>query len=110
MGRDVFHDVHIGLRQINAALTGLAADAGGDDHNVGVRRVGVITGNDGDRFPEAGSLDNVHDLALYLLLVDIDHDDLGSDVPQGQGVGDGRSHISGSDNRYFSAHEKIPPG
>ena len=34
----------------------------------------------------------------------------GSDVPKGQGVGDGCPHISGSNNGYFSAHKKIPPG
>ena len=109
-GRDVLHNVDIGLRKINSALTGLAADTGGDDHDVGVRCVGVITGNDGDRLTEAGSLNDVHDLALYLLLVDIDHYDLGSNVPQRQCVGDGRSHIAGSNNSYFSAHEKTPLG
>ena len=108
--RNVFHDVDVGLRQIDAALTGFAPDAGGDDDDVGVCRVSVITGNDGDRLAEAGSLNDVHDLALHLLPVDIDYNDLGSDVPKGQGVGDGCPHISGSNNGYFSAHKKIPPG
>ena len=108
--RNVFHDVDVGLRQIDAALTGFAPDAGGDDDDVGVCCVSVITGNDGDRLAEAGSLNDVHDLALYLLLVDIDHYDLGSNVPQRQCVGDGRSHIAGSNNSYFSAHEKTPLG
>ena len=108
--RDVLHDVDVGLRQIDAALTGFAPDAGGDDDDVGVCRVGVITGNDGDRLAEAGSLNDVHDLALNLLPVDIDYNDLGRDVPKGQGVGDGRPHISSANNSYFSAHKKIPPG
>ena len=39
--RDLFDDVHVGLRQIDAALSGLSAHAGSDDYDIRTGGVGI---------------------------------------------------------------------
>ena len=82
--------------------------AGGDDDHIGIHGILVITCNDGNRLTEAGALDDVHDLAFHLLLVDVDEDDLGGDVAEGQGVSDGSAHVTGADDGDLSAHKETP--
>ena len=71
---DALHNVDIGLCQLDTCLSRFSGNAGSDDHNVRISCIRIISCHNGDRFTEAGSLVNIHDLALCLLPVDIDQD------------------------------------
>ena len=51
-----------------------------DDDNIRILGIFIIACNDGNRIAEAGTLDDVHNLSFHLFLVDVDEDDLGSEV------------------------------
>ena len=100
------HHVVVGLEQIVAAHAGLAREAGGHHHQVGVGGVGVIV-----RAPHAhvvaldgSGLEQVQSLALRDALQDVDHDHVGELLVR-QAMGHRCAHVPRANHGHFSAHE-----
>ena len=101
---DGLGDVDIDLRQLQAGLSGLARDAGGQDDDVGILRVLVSARVDRDGGTEGNALADVQRLAHGLRFIDVDHDDLRGDAVDRHGVGDGGTYAACSDDRNFLTH------
>src|SRR5215469_14816558 len=73
------HDAVIGVKQIVTAHPWLARDAGGDDHDVGVRRVFVVVGAGNVRVPllDWHGLEQVESFPLRNALDDINEYNIG---------------------------------
>ncbi len=95
------NDVDIGLCEIKTGLTRTACDTRGDDYNVGAFGIAIGTGIDGAGTAEGSTLADIECLTESLFVVDIDHDDLGDETCDCQGVGDGGTDTAGSDYRNF---------
>src|SRR6202167_1976900 len=99
------HDLVVGVQQVIAAHPGLAGDAGGNDHDVGVYRVRVVIGPDyvhvaplyGQRFQQ------VETLALGHALYYVDQHDVSQFLGRDP-VGRGRTHVPCSYDGYFLPH------
>ena len=104
---DALQNIYVCLSKLNSGLSRFAGDSGCDDHNVGIFGICVISGYQRYRASEAGSLLNVHNLAFYLFLVDVDQNNLGSDLIVCQCVSDSGANASSSDNGNFAAHKKL---
>ena len=69
--RDTFQDIDICLGQLNSGLTWFTCNTGGDDYDIGIFCIFILTGNDGNGITEAGSLLNIHHFAFHFVFVDI---------------------------------------
>ena len=76
LGRDVLHNVDIGLSKLKSRLTGLSRNAGCNDDDIGAHGVAVITCDNAHGTEERSALKNIHGLALSLLLVHINQNDV----------------------------------
>ncbi len=90
----VAHDLVVGVEQVVAAHAGLARNAGGDDHDVGVGGVGVIVGaeNVGVALLDGHGLKQVERLALGYAFDDVDQNDVGMFLRR-QPVRRGGAHV-----------------
>lgn len=102
--RDRLDDIDVGLRQIDAGLPGLSADAGRDDNDIGASRVliGAFVHFCGRE--EGRRLFDVHRFAARLFPIDIDKDDLRNRTCHHQRTADGQRLQNRHDNRYFVVH------
>ena len=107
-------DIHVGLGQVQPGLAGLPGHAGGDDNDVGIRRIGIIAAAHNGGRAEGGRLVNVQCLAEGLLLVDVDQNDLGGNALHHQVVGDGCANAACTDHSNFTHNNdllfRVPPG
>ena len=94
-------EADVDLGKVDAGLTGLAADARGDDDDVGILGIFVLTAVDVDIAAERQAVSDVHHFAFGFFLVNIDQNDLTAGIQGGQGVRDGRAHIACAQNRDF---------
>lgn len=88
---------------------GLAAHAGGDDHDVAAGGGFVITGIYVHGLAEQrGALMNIHGLAQRTILIDIDDDDFVGDVAHCQRKRGGGSDAAGTDDGNLLGHDSFP--
>ena len=104
---NALQNVYICLSKLNSGLSRFAGDSGSNNYDVGIFGICVISGYQRYRASEAGSLLDVHNLAFYLFLVDVDQNNLGSNLIMCQCVGNCRANASSSDNGNFAAHKKL---
>ena len=101
---DRLDNVDICLRKLDPCLARLTCDTGCDDHDIGILCILIASCDDGDRASEAGALLDVHYFALDLVIVNIDHDDLGYEFFIGKFVRDCCADASCADDCDFAAH------
>ena len=103
------HHLEIDAEQIVAAHARLARHAGGDDHDIGARDVGVGVGAlelRVEAFDRAG-LGDVERLALRQALHDVEQHDV-AQLLQGDEMGERAADLSAADQRDFLAgHEGV---
>jgi hypothetical protein len=87
------------VEHLEARLSGAAATAGGEDHEVGVAAVSVLAHADGERVSEAGGqVLEVKCLGARSLLVDVKEDDLVHEVLEHEAQGHVAAHTSRADD------------
>ena len=91
----VRHDFIVGVQQVVAAHARLAGDSGGDDHDVGIRGVGVVVGADHVGVPlfDRHGFEQVESLALRDAFDDVNQDDVGEFLRRDP-MGSSSAHIS----------------
>ena len=99
------HDLVVGVEQVVAAHSGLARNAGSDDHDVGVGGIGVIVGarDVAVALLHRHGLQQIERLALGNSLHDVDEHDIGQFLGSDP-MGRGGPNISCSYNRNLLAH------
>ena len=105
---DALDDVDVRLRKVESRLARLSRDAGGNDDDVGILAVRIAARIDRARAAERRALANVERFAERLVVVDVDHDDFGSQTHDGQRVADGCTDAAASDDGDF-IHTLIHP-
>ena len=100
--RDLAQNFHIGLRQLQTRLPGLARKTGGDNNNVGVHGVLVFAGVDNGRRAERRALIDVKRLAEGFFTVDVNEKDLCCRTLNHQVVGNGSADASRADDGNFT--------
>ena len=93
------------MQQVVAAHAGLAGNAGGDDHDVGVGRGGVVVGaGDGHvALFDGHGLQQVERFALGHALDHVNQHDIGQFLGRNPVRGSG-ADVAGADNAYFFTH------
>jgi hypothetical protein len=101
----VGHDLVVGLQQVVAAHAGLARDARGDDHDVGVCCFGVVVRADDVHVAllDRHGFEQVERLALGNALRHVDEDYVSKFLGCYPVCG-GRAYVSCSNDSYFLAH------
>lgn len=99
--RDALDDVDVRLCKVQSGLAGLTGNAGRDDDDVGILCVFIAARVNGTWRAERNALTDVQSLALCLFLVDIDHDNLGSNALHSEGVSDRGADAAAADNGNF---------
>lgn len=90
---------HVSLQQIQPALFGILAGAGGDDAQIGVGGVGVVEGGvDLGPGEEGGGVLEVEHLAPELVFIGVDEGELVGEVLGEDGLGDGHADVSDADD------------
>ena len=77
--RDLLDDIHVALRQLQPGLAGFSGKTRGDDHDVGVVGIVIVTGADDGRGAEGRALIDVQRLSEGFFPVDVDQQDLCGD-------------------------------
>ena len=77
---NVLQNIYICLCQFDTCLTWFSCNTRGDDNDIGVFCILVLTCFDIDRVAEAGSLNNIHNLSCYFFFIDINKDNLRCDI------------------------------
>ena len=96
---DALEHLHGAAEHVEARLAGPAAAAGGENDEVGVRAVGVVTNTDGERVAHArGKVLEVHDLGLCGLTVHVEKHDLVHEVAKHQAQCNVAANATGADN------------
>src|SRR5205814_10231423 len=101
----ILHDLVVGVEQIVAAHAGLARNAGGDHHNVGVGGIGVVIGAAHCRVPllDGHGFQQVEAFALRHAFDDVDKHHV-SQLFAGDPVSGGGADIASAHNGDFLAH------
>ena len=91
----ILHDLVVGVQQIVAAHARLARNAGGNDHDVGIRGVSVVIGADdmGIAFLDGHRFQQIEAFALRHAFDDVDQDDVGQFFGRDP-VGGGGAYVS----------------
>ncbi len=106
---DVAIDVSIGAQQLEAAsriaavrrAAGLFVDAGRDDHEPGIRKVGIIAGAQPDGRRQRRAVLKIRDDAVGAFPIAVDDDDLASRPSHHQGEKRRRADRTRSDESHF---------
>ena len=102
---NVFKNIYVGLGQLDSRLARSACDTGSNDDDVRILCILIIARHDGYRITEEGSLCDIHNLAEYLFLIDVNQYDFRSSaVLHRQCICNSRSYASCSNDSNFSAH------
>ena len=106
LAHHVAHDLEVGVEQVVAAHAGLARNAGGDDHDVGVGGVGVIVGAEhvGVALFDGHGLQQIETLALGHAFDDVDQYDVAQFLRR-QPVRRGGAHVARTHYRYLFTHD-----
>jgi len=98
-GYDGAEEGKVPLEQVEAGLTGDLAGAGGDDAEIGAGSDGRVSGGvDLGAGEEGGGVLEVEHLAAELVGVGIDEDELVGEVLGEDGLSDGHSDVTNSDD------------
>ena len=100
-------DVDVDLRKVKSGLTGLSRNAGSNDDDIGVFGVRIGAGINGCGITEGNTLSDIKRFAESLLLVDIDHNDFGSETHDREGVRNGGAYATGTDYCDFIHKEPL---
>ena len=104
---NALQNINICLSKFNSGLPRFTGNSGCDDYNVGIFCICIISCGQGYGTSEAGSLLNVHNLSFHLFFVDVNQNNLRSNLIMCQCIGNCRSNASSSDNSNFAAHNKL---
>lgn len=105
LGSDLRHQLGVDTGKLQTGLTGLSADTGGDDDDIGACRIGIIACINVQGRGEGRTVDDIHCLALCFRAVDINENDLGSETVLCQGVRYGSAYVADTENGNLFAHK-----
>ena len=99
---NILQNVDIGLSQIQTGHTGLSCYTAGNDNDIGIYSIVIVTGTDNRRRMERSALVNIQRLTDRLFGIDIDQHDFGGDTLHHQIIGYGCAYAACSDYANFA--------
>lgn len=80
IGNDALDDIYVCLCEVQSGLTRLTCNTGSDDNNIGALTVRIATCINRGRCAERCTLTNIKCFAKRLIVIDVYHNDLGSET------------------------------
>ena len=108
LGDNRLCDVNVCLSELETRLTGLSCNAGGKNNNVRILSVLICACINGAGGAERNALNDIHSLAVSLVVVDINKNDLGSYAVNDHSIGNSGADAACADNSDFVAHKSFP--